>query len=64
MLSARKCGLLAVTLVSQTLFVNGVQRTYLAGAPGGGYGQGMVRLTGFNDLADRYGFEESVVNCD
>ncbi|HZY98718.1 MAG TPA: hypothetical protein VFE36_04025 [Candidatus Baltobacteraceae bacterium] len=51
-------------LVSQTLFVNGVQRTYLAGAPGGGYGQGMVRLTGFNDLADRYGFEESVVNCD
>lgn len=70
MLSASKCLLLAVTLVSQMLSVNGVQRTYLVGAPakrtpmqlmlvfhgGGGHGQGMVRLTGFNDLADRYGF--------
>ena len=65
-----KCFLLAVTLVSQTLNVNGVQRTYLVGVPakrspmplvlvfhgGGGRGRGMVRLTGFDDLADRYGF--------
>jgi polyhydroxybutyrate depolymerase len=69
-LSASKSLLLAVTLVSQVLSVGGVQRTYLVGAPakkspmplllvfhgGGGRGSGMVRLTGFNDLADRYGF--------